>query len=396
MLDHVQVAITAAAARQPCRMTGIGRPRTYDLVANTVRPVGAGRPSIALGPRGPVMTWTDSHDGAEHAYAVAFDDALRGLSDPFDVTPEGALIGRPELTSAGEKLVITYWDAKGPEAGVHLRWLDGDGRIAGPSVAVAPPKPGNFWPTLAKLPENDFIVAWTQEEGSSDNLFLRRLSPKLEPLGEPLRVTDLAPGGPGKPRARLPWAAVQGDSLLVTFRMERDPQRLIHLMRLPLAEAAKGLPAPPKTGPRLDRTLGETVLVNTAKEKADSPSVGCGAPGCFVVWHVEGAGGAAAAYIEPSKAQPLWRRKFSKVGADPVVAISAAGEAQIAWYERGNVMTASIGRDGVGPPSKIARISGDQPMPSIAAGAKPGEWYVAWLDFETGHLEPYAVRVQCR
>ena len=76
--------------------------------------------------------------------------------------------------------------------------------------------------------------------------------------------------------------------------------------------------------------------------------------------------------------------------------MNANGEAQIAWFERGNVMTASIGRDGVGVPSKVARISGDQPPPSIAAGAKAGEWYIAWLDFETGHLEPYAARVQCR
>jgi serine/threonine-protein kinase len=35
-------------------------------------------------------------------------------------------------------------------------------------------------------------------------------------------------------------------------------------------------------------------------------------------------------------------------------------------------------------------------MPSIAAGSKPGEWYLAWLDYETGHLEAYAARVLCK
>jgi serine/threonine-protein kinase len=30
------------------------------------------------------------------------------------------------------------------------------------------------------------------------------------------------------------------------------------------------------------------------------------------------------------------------------------------------------------------------------AGSKPGEWYLSWLDYETGHLEPYVARVQCK
>jgi serine/threonine-protein kinase len=60
-------------------------------------------------------------------------------------------------------------------------------------------------------------------------------------------------------------------------------------------------------------------------------------------------------------------------------------------------MSASISRDGaVTPAARIARIGSDSPPPSIAVGAKPGEWLVAWLDFEAGHLEPYAARVVCK
>ncbi|MEJ7730082.1 MAG: protein kinase [Polyangiaceae bacterium] len=396
MLDHVNVAVAASGTKQPCRLTGLGRPRTYDLAPN-VRQVGSGRPAIALGPRGAVMTWTDGHEGNEHAWAVAFDEAMRGTSEPYDVTPEGALIGRPELTSAGDKVIITYWDTKGPEAGVHVRWLEPDGRIGGPSVPVTPPKPGNFWPSLTRMPDGSYVVVWTQEEGDSEDLWLRRLTAKLELQGDAVRISDLAaPLGASKVRARLPWAAVQSDSLMIAFRYEKDPQRLIHLMKVPLGDVGKGVPAVTKPpAPRTDRMLGETVLVNVEKDKADAPSLACGTPGCFLAWHGEG-GRAQAAFIEPQKAAPLWRKPLSKAGADPVVGIGASGEAQLAWYERGHVMTASVGRDAVGPPSKVARISGDQPMPSIAAGAKPGEWYVAWLDFEAGHLEPYAARVQCK
>jgi serine/threonine-protein kinase len=183
---------------------------------------------------------------------------------------------------------------------------------------------------------------------------------------------------------------------MIAFRYEKDPQRLIEIMKLPLGDVGKAVPAVTKgPPPRTDRWLGETVLANIEKDKADAPTLACGTPGCFAAWHAEG-GRAMAAFIEPQKAAPLWRKALAKSAGDPVVAISPAGEAQIAWYERGNVMTAAVGRDGVGPASKVARISGDQPMPSIAPGAKPGEWYVAWLDFETGHLEPYAARVQCK
>jgi serine/threonine-protein kinase len=78
------------------------------------------------------------------------------------------------------------------------------------------------------------------------------------------------------------------------------------------------------------------------------------------------------------------------------VAVTATGQALIVWYEGGKILTAPINKDGVGTPTRIARISGEQPMPSIVAGNKLGEWYLAWLDYETGHLEAYAARLQCK
>ena len=73
-----------------------------------------------------------------------------------------------------------------------------------------------------------------------------------------------------------------------------------------------------------------------------------------------------------------------------------AGEIQLAWVESGRLLTASLGREGVGPVSKVARVVGEHPPPSIAPGAKAGEWYIAWLDYEQGYREPYAVRVECQ
>ncbi|MEO7329180.1 MAG: hypothetical protein ABI193_11420, partial [Minicystis sp.] len=145
----------------------------------------------------------------------------------------------------------------------------------------------------------------------------------------------------------------------------------------------------------LDRSVGETALVNTDKTKGDAPSLACDGGGCFLSWHVEG-GGASAAFLDPGRAQPLWRKKFSAKGGHPAVAVSAAGQGQIVWFENKQVMTAAISREGLGSPSRVARISGDLQTPSITAGSQPGEWYFAWLDYETGHLEAYAARVLCK
>jgi len=255
---------------------------------------------------------------------------------------------------------------------------------------------GNFWPTLAHAGDG-FFVAWSDErDASSEDLFLRRLSGTLEPSGDIIRLTDIAASGASKARARYPLMRVHGDAIHVAFRLEREPQHLIQYMRLPVDGEVKGLqPAPP--GARADRFAGEVALVNTDKVRGDGPAIACGAGACYLVWHGDPPLiGASAAYIDPGSAQPLWRRKFAKVGTHPAVAVAENGQAQLVWYEGGRVTTASINRDGVGAPTKIARVSGDQPMPSIAAGTTPGEWYIAWLDYEAGHLEPYAARVLCK
>jgi serine/threonine-protein kinase len=395
MLEHVAVA--TLDAKQSCRLAGLGRPRTFDL-ATAGKPAPASRPSIVLGPKGPVMVWTDAHEGAEHVYTALLDPAMRNVSDPIDVSPEAASAGRPDLQRVGDKLVLSYWDARGQEPGVKVRFLDGDGRIASPATSVGPttPRPGAFWPALTRAPDNSFYVAWVEEgDGNSEDLFLRHLKPTLEPQEAAIRITDLVPAGPQKPRVRWPAIGIEGGALQMAFRLEKDPSRTIEHVRLPLTDATKGLETLKPGKPRVDRTLGESAFVGD-KTKADTPSIACGKGACYIVWHGEGGLGASIAYLDPSKVAPLWYRKFTRTGGRPSVGISGAGNAQVVWYEQGRVLTAAVGRDQVEAPSRIARVSGDQPVPSIAAGEKPGEWYIAWLDYETGHLEAYGARLLCK
>ncbi len=409
--EHVVAAQADGGPRGPCGLTGLARPRAYDLGATPGRPVAAGPPSIAVGPRGAVVLWTDAHDAAgNHAFVAPLDEALRDVGDPVDVTPEGTSIGRPQLAPIGDRFALSYWDAKGSEAGVSVRWLDAQGRIAGPVVRLSPPKGFAYFPALARAEEGWIFVAWSDESDTgSEDLFLRRLGPSLDPVGDVLRVTDLVSGGGVKSRARLPALAAAGGALQLVYRLERDPQRLIQAMRLLPSALEKGLgprdpsgrspvPLPARRAPgRVDRTLAEAVLVNGDRARADGPSTACGGGACFVVWHGDSpAGGASAAALDPTTGKPIWRKRFSVAGGRPAVAARPEGGAQLVWFEGGFVMTASLGQGGVGPASRVARVTGDQPTPSIAPGRKPGEWYLAWLNYEAGHLEPFAARIQCR
>ena len=80
----------------------------------------------------------------------------------------------------------------------------------------------------------------------------------------------------------------------------------------------------------------------------------------FRAWHGEN-GGAYAAYMEASKGQILWRKKFDPKGGHPTLAIGPSGAAQLAWFEGGRLKIAAITRDGVGLPTPIARATGDPP-----------------------------------
>src|SRR5262249_46743984 len=138
----------------------------------------------------------------------------------------------------------------------------------------------------------------------------------------------------------------------------------------------KGLDTRPAGAPK-DRELGEVKLVSSEREKADAPEIACGAEGCFLAWQAEG-GGAYAAYLDAAQGQILWRKKFDAKGSRPAIAIAPSGAAELAWYSSGRLQLASIGRDAVGPATAIARVSGEQPRPTIVAGGAPGEWYITW------------------
>jgi serine/threonine-protein kinase len=67
----------------------------------------------------------------------------------------------------------------------------------------------------------------------------------------------------------------------------------------------------------------------------------------------------------------------------------------VAYFAGSRLRVAPISRDGVGTASVISRVSGFQPRPAIVAGKKPGEWVLAFRDYEAGHLEVFVAQVRC-
>ncbi len=386
-----------------CRMTAFGHPR----IGVTG---GIGRPSIASVDKGALVTWTDDHErsGHDHAYAVVVDDADRPLSPPRDLTPESDDVAHPTLVSSGGRVVLVYNDKSGTAPGVHTRWIDGDGRIAGASLAVGALRAGNFWPAIEKAPDGFFVTWQDDRDKEGDDIFLRKLSTSLDPAGPEIRLTDYASVGGHAVNARVPDVAVAADALIVVYKLERDPSHTIVRMRIPLGapELAKGLdersahaaPAPAPSGKGKasgDRELGDVALINEDKTPADAPTIGCGTEGCFIAWASE-KGGSNAALLDPTQAKVLWRKKFSDKGTHPVLGVGTQGEVYVSFFEQGKVKMAKVSRDGIGPASIVAKVTGDEPRPSLSSGRVAGEWLLAWQDQESNHAEAYVAKVSCR
>jgi len=390
-LDQTKAATTGVG---PCKMTQFVRPR-YDMKSN------AARPAIVQALHGPVMVWTDDHEQKEHdhVYSVELDEFGRATSAPRDVTPEASEAAKPSLIAAGDRLAMLYWDRSGHDAGVRARWLDADGRIAGASNTVGAARAGHFWPAFEKAPEG-FVVVWQDDrDHENTDLFFRKLSGELEPLGNEIRLTDYAGPLPSKaPQVRVPSVAVASNAVFVVYKLERDAQHTIERLRITLDDASlqKGLDEQPPVAGKIkkDRLLGDVKVINEDKLPADAPVIACGTEGCFVAWHAE-QGGCNLALVEPAAGKVIWRKKVSQTGGHPSLGVSESGQMMIAWFEKGWVHMTTVTRDGMGKDSAFAHVAGEPPRPWVAAGKGKNDWLVAWEDFDGSRSEVEAAKVVC-
>jgi serine/threonine-protein kinase len=374
-----------------CQVTGLGRPRPFDLVS----PVS--RPTLAVGPAGTIVSWVDNHqdERRRQGFATVLDDGLRRVSAARLITPEAQSVRYPQLITADEKLVLIYWEDSGADPGVYVRMLEGDGRIAGPARRISAVKRSEFYPALARAEDGTFWAVWEEEVASgADDLYARRLGTDLSPLADPVRLTAYLSSRSVKASAGKPDVAIAHGYLYVVYALERGPVNTVLSLRIKLDDPAlsTGLIESRRPSSR-DRYIGVVKPVSAKYGKNAQPRVACVTDGCFVVWDDENAG-ALAAFIDKDRGEAIWHREFASKGSRPALA-AAGSRARVAYYEASRLKIAPLERDGLGESDSLARVSGLQPFPAIVPGTRPGEWYVSWRDYEAGHLEAFVVRAEC-
>jgi hypothetical protein len=393
LLSHASAAVEE---KSKCRLTGIARPRPFQIDA----PVS--RPSIVLTAKGPVVAWVDNHQDPRRrqVFSVLLDSAMRRISLPIDVTPEAQSVRQFEIVPIGEHLALVYWEDGGKDPGVYARLLDLEGKIETGLRKLSSSRKGDYYPSLTPAPNGDVWAIWEEEfEGNVSDVVARRLGSDLEPKANLIRLTAFrAPSGAAR-QPRTPSAVVDRNQLLVAFAKDLGSQRVqVMLQTIPLDDPALQTGIAYKTGkgtrpPRKnDEVLGTMKSVSPASSRNAQPRLTCTDSGCFVAWDDEKAG-ALLAFVDRERG-PLWHREFGNKGAYPGLAQDERGLV-VAWFEGARLKLAPIARDGIGTASLISRVSGLQPPPDVARGSKAGEWYVAFRDYESAHLEVFALRAEC-
>ena len=392
--DQVRIG---TATTGPCKMVSFSHPRLG--YGGSV-----GRPSIAVTPKGAVVAWTDDHEqpGHDHVYSVLLDAAGRPTSRPRDLTPEADYAMRPELLAVDDRVALLFWDKSGREPGVHVRWLDADGRINGMSTVVGAVEARPLLARARSRAGRDVLGRLGAEPRQRGRRPLPQ-APGRRPQAHGRRgARDRLRGGQGQVAAGQPRRAsrrLRDQPVRLSFTLEQWTSSTswsctcaCRSRRPSLAAGGLACRARPKTS----RVLGEATASNEDKVGGDYPAIACTKDACFLVWHEIDKGGAQAALIDPAKGTMLWRKRFAPRGGHPAVATTPDGAAEVAYYESGRVRLAAVSRDGVGTTSTFARVSGDEPRPWITAGRARGDWLVAWLDLESGHTESFVARLQCR
>ncbi len=224
----------------------------------------------------------------------------------------------------------------------------------------------------------------------------RRASAALDPVGEAVRLTAFGTGRDGHAaNASRPSLAIADGTLIISFTVDRDQKRRITLLEVPLndAELASGVKTEGKKKLE-DRVVGKLTSVAGIRGQRGEARVVCDKADCFLVWD-DDKGGAFAALFDRSKHQVIWHREFARSGSVPSISLGPSG-AMIAYFDANRVKLASMTRDGVETVGSVAKVGGIQPYPAITPGTKPGHWYISWRDYESGHLEAYVARAECK
>ena len=400
LLAHAAVAEEEAKTNH-CQVTGLGRPRSFETTSPS------SRPTVAVTKNGAIVAWVDNqHDSTKRqGVSTRLDYSLRRVAPTLVVTPEIEDARSVQLIPVEENFVLVYSARDRTEPGGYVRLLGEHGQIASKAHRIAEVEQHRITPMLARTPSGSYWVVWDESfrKGTRD-LVARHLNAALEPISEPVRLSAYAPVKGGTNGVGSPSVAVAHQYLYVPYVVTTGKKSQLFVQRIGLTDPLlkDGLP---KTDDELKKShaagkgadkdlfIGSVQPLGAERGKNAEPQITCVDEGCYVVWDDE-RGGALVAFIDQPKGEAIWHREIAARGARPNVASGESGTV-VAWYEGGRLKLADLTRDGLGKMSVLARVTGYQPQPDIAPGHRAGEWFIAWRDYEAGHLEAYVVRAEC-
>jgi len=376
----------------PCQLKALGRPRPFDIVDP------ASRPTLAKSSAGLVVAWVDGHEdrNRRQVFTTVLDSALRRIAPARLAAPEPANARFPQLMSVGGRLLLMYWDGQSRQSGIFMRYLDPDGRISSPIRRVAPVGHDEYSPALARDPDGTYWLVWEDDStDGAEDLLLRHLDARFNALSPVIRLTSLRPDRALRPGAIKPAVVVEEGQLVILFTLRRGLSRRVYLMLVPRGSPAlrAGVTASKSGKITEDKFAGRVRPLGAEGSSSDDARVACTDHACFTFWGDDKAG-IVAGSLDLATSELLWRHEIAPRGARPYVAATAK-RALAAWYDASRVRVAQVTSDGVGTISTIAKVSGIQPFPEVAPGTDPGQWYLAWRDFEAAHYEVMCACIAC-
>ncbi|MBM4377099.1 MAG: protein kinase [Deltaproteobacteria bacterium] len=392
LLEHAQLAAAAKKSGARCQVTGLGRPRTYDVLQTDRKSVPARSPSIALGLGGALVAWSDASEGSERLTAVALDESLRDVAAPSVVTTDGNKVAEAHLVPVAQRFFSAYSESVGVP-GVYTRWLSQAGGSATEASLTSAPKTTVIDVDATRSADGGVVVAWSEEREGGTALAFRAYDKDGQPRAQPVRLAEYR--GPSVGRIGHLEIEARGTKLHVAYEVTKGATQEVRLLAVPLDAAAPGVDASAAELPPGEHALAREQLLSRKDELATSPALGCNNEGCYVAWHEPLRGGGTVVYLDRSSSKIQWAKRAGSAGRSFTIGMAPNGQSQLAWYEGGKLVVAGLGLEGPGAETKVAKVSGDPEPAALAPGAQRGEWYATWLDSEAGRPEPYVLRIAC-
>lgn len=381
LIEQLKVA---AKGSGPCAVVALGHPR-----ASTQR--SAGRPALVPTDAGVLVAWTDDHEhaGHEHVYATVLGGNLEASGTTLDLSPEADNAFRPFFLQEGNETALVFADRSGQKPGIYTRLLDAESRPAGELVHLGGDKAFTYYVHANRTP-NGYHFVWEDDRDGVPNVFLRHTDVHLVPEGDVRRLTSFDDAGKNPRVPRYASVATARGQTLLSYALESNKKVSLELQAVPWP--TEGLAPGAKAVAKKDRAGAFTTMV---ADRVDAPVIACEGEACYLTWQTAPGGGVNVMRFDPKTRKKAWSKVVSPKGATPSIAGNGSGGIALAYVEAGTVRVTNVMPEGVAQAGIFAKTGVTQHRPHLVPGRRVGEWYVAWLDMESMHLEPYVAKLSC-